>query len=187
LENTVIVGIDWLKTREDIENTTVFFGVPSTGTFDLEKRNIGWYVHDEFRPLNAFSLSAGYRRDRSEFSFAQGSPGEITLDEDLFTLGVSYRLMEQGRIYASYARSFRYPVLDELFNFFTNTVDTGLVPRLPTTSRSGSAGGFHRWFPWICTFSGWTQRMKFFMTRLPLPIKIWTEKHGVTGLRSAST
>jgi iron complex outermembrane receptor protein len=51
------------------------------------------------------------------------------MDEDAYSAGVNYTVYDKSYVYASYAKSFRYPVIDELFSFFTNTIDTGLVPQ----------------------------------------------------------
>jgi iron complex outermembrane receptor protein len=88
-------------------------------------------------PVEGLSLSAGYRYDRAEFSFAPSVPNQATLDDNLFTTGGSYRLNPIVTAYLSYSKSFRYPVLDELFNFFFSTVDTSLKPQ---SSRDWEAG-----------------------------------------------
>jgi iron complex outermembrane recepter protein len=51
------------------------------------------------------------------------------MSEDLFTGGANYNFYDNSSIYFSFARSFRYPVLDEIFNFFTNTIDSTLIPQ----------------------------------------------------------
>jgi len=51
------------------------------------------------------------------------------MDENLYTAGINYNYHKQSSVYLSFSRSFRYPVLDELFNFFTNTINTSLVPQ----------------------------------------------------------
>lgn len=125
--NRLIMGLDYTQAEEDIDNFSEFFGTPSQGIYTLEKENTGYYVHDEFRPQKALSLSAGYRHDEATFSFSPASPGEKDLSEDLATAGINYQYASGSNVYASYARSFRYPLLDEIFNFFTNTIDQNLT------------------------------------------------------------
>jgi outer membrane receptor protein involved in Fe transport len=96
------------------------------GNFDLERKNYGYYVHDEFRPFERLSLSGGYRHDKAKFEFDPSTPDHTKLDQDLYTGGLNFRFREDSYVYFSYSRSFRYPVLDEIFNFFTNTIDTNL-------------------------------------------------------------
>ena len=52
------------------------------------------------------------------------------MSEDLLTAGANYNFYDKSSIYIRLeTRSFRYPVLDEIFNFFTNTIDTTLIPQ----------------------------------------------------------
>ncbi|MFO7556334.1 MAG: TonB-dependent receptor [Desulfobacterales bacterium] len=128
-DNSLVIGFDFSDVDEDITNSSVFFGLPSTGIFELKKKNYGYYIHDEIRPWENFAISGGYRHDRAEFNFEPSTPDHKTMSEDLFTAGANYNFHEKSSIYISYARSFRYPVIDELFSFFTNTVDTTLTPQ----------------------------------------------------------
>jgi len=129
INNRLIIGFDFTDVVEDITNDSIFFGAPSTGIFELKKKNYGYYIHDEIRPWEHFSISGGYRYDRAEFKFKPSTPDKKTMSEDLFTAGANYNFYGKSSIYISFARSFRYPVLDEIFNFFTNTIDTTLTPQ----------------------------------------------------------
>ncbi len=127
LDNTLTAGFDFQKAEEDIINDSLFFGTRSIGEFELEKRSYGYYVHDEIKINDRISVSSGYRYDRAVFNFQPGTPDNATMDEDLFTAGINYNFFKKSYAYLSFSRSFRYPVMDELFNFFTNTIDTGLL------------------------------------------------------------
>lgn len=129
VDNRLIVGFDFTDVVEDITNSSVFFGVPSTGLFELKKKNYGYYIHDEIRPWENFAISGGYRYDRAEFKFKPSTPDKKTMSEDLFTAGANYNFYDNSSIYFSFARSFRYPVLDEIFSFFTNTINSTLIPQ----------------------------------------------------------
>ena len=128
-DNNLTFGIDYVKSEEDISNTTFFMGFPSKDKFSLEKKNYGYYVHDEIYLLENLALSGGYRYDKVEYRFDPSTPDETDFDENLITAGVNYNFFKDSYAYISYAESFRYPVLDEVFNFFTNTIDTTLVPQ----------------------------------------------------------
>ncbi|MEF9438084.1 MAG: TonB-dependent receptor, partial [Candidatus Mariimomonas ferrooxydans] len=135
VKNSLNIGVDYLKAEEKILNDSLFFGMRTTGEFELEKENYGYYVHDEIRVTDKLLISGGYRYDRADFTFHPSTPGHTTMDEDLFTAGVNYNFYRKSYVYFSFSKSFRYPVLDELFSFFTNTIDTGLIPQsLHTTS-----------------------------------------------------
>ena len=135
-QNTLTFGYDYSKTEDDVKNTTYGIDV------DMEKENYGLYVHDELMILQDLGLSAGYRYDRVEYEFDTSDPGTIrkTFDEDLFTAGINYRLNSKSNIYAAFSRSFRYPVLDETYSYFTSE----LVPELsPQTSDDFEIGIRH--------------------------------------------
>ena len=127
-QNTFTVGYDLSKVKEDIENFSSYAG---RANIDMEKRNYGFYAHNELMILEYLGLSAGYRYDRGEFEFDTSDPGTLrkTFDEELFTIGSNLNLGPRSNIYASYSRSFRYPVLDETFSYFTNTLVSGLSPQ----------------------------------------------------------
>ena len=137
VKNTVTGGIDLNKSDEDILNNSVFFGSPSTGVFELKKENAGYYLHDEATIADRLRLSAGYRYDTSLFSFDPSSPSSIRASRDLYTAGVNYTFRKKSYAYVNYARSFRYPLMDELYSFITNTISPSLRPQ---TSDSYEAG-----------------------------------------------
>ncbi len=125
-DNKLTLGADFIEDQEDIANTAFYLGPPSTSEFELKKKNYGIYVHDEFNATENISISAGYRYDRSRFEFEPVEEDEVTMSEDLYTAGINYNFLKNSKVYASYARSFRNPLLDEFFNFQTNTVNPDL-------------------------------------------------------------
>ena len=131
-DNNLTVGFDYYKADEDILNETLFFGFTDIGEFKLERKNYGFYIHDEFYPMKALSLSAGLRHDKVEYKFfptTPGTPDKTEYDETPFTAGINYNFYKDSYAYFSFSEGFRYPLLDELFSFFTNTISTDLVPQ----------------------------------------------------------
>ena len=128
-KNTLTLGIDYVNADNDIVNKSLFFGVSSVGIFDLQKKNYGYYLHDEINIADRLYLSGGYRYDWAEFAFSPSTPDEIDMHKDLYTSGINYTFYKKSYIYFSFSRSFRYPLLDELYSFFTNTVNTDLDPQ----------------------------------------------------------
>lgn len=133
MANKLTFGIDFYRAKEDINNTSEFFGFISSDKVDMEKKNFGCYIHDELMVLPQLGLSGGYRYDRGTFeglsSLRPLESVRTTFDEELFTVGINYQLNRKSNIYTSFSRSFRYPVLDELFNFYSNVIITGLKPQ----------------------------------------------------------
>ena len=137
LSNNLSIGFDWITAAEDIVNTSVYGGSESTNSFQLEKVNQGFYVHDEIYPLESLALSAGYRYDRADFRFAPSTPDRTSYDRNVFTAGINYGFHPDTYVYAGYSGSFRYPVLNEMFNFFTNTIDSGITPQTSNGLETG--------------------------------------------------
>ncbi len=129
IENRLTIGFDYQDAEEKIMNDSLFFGSRTIGEFELGKESYGYYIHDEVKLIDGLLLSGGYRNDHADFTFNPGTPDKRGLDEDLFTAGINYSFYKKSYVYFSYSRSFRYPVLDEMFSFFTNTIDTGLTPQ----------------------------------------------------------
>ena len=126
--NNLTFGFDFIKAEEDIFNTVTGL-FPSTAEYTLEKENCGYYIHDEIYLLENLALSGGYRYDLIEYKFDPSTPDETDFDENLLTAGVIYNFYKNSFVYFSFSESFRYPVLDELYNFFTNTINTTLTPQ----------------------------------------------------------
>jgi len=127
MNNTLTFGFDYHGDREDITNESIFFGDATGGVFTLEKDNYGLYVQDELEVSRGLYLSGGYRYDWADFSFSPGSPDGTSMDESLFMAGANYTYSGKSYAYFGYSRSFRYPVLDEIFNFFTSTITADLT------------------------------------------------------------
>ncbi len=136
-KNILTAGIDYQKTDEDIVNTSVFLGFSSVGNFTLKKENYGYYLHDEANIADVVHVSAGYRHDRANFSFSPSSPDSTSMSNDVYTAGVTYPYFKKSYVYASYSRSFRYPVIDELYSFYTNTINTALAPQTSDNYEAG--------------------------------------------------
>jgi iron complex outermembrane receptor protein len=131
-DNNLTFGFDYYKADEDIFNETLFFGTLDIGEFELEKKNYAFYIHDEFYPLKALSLSAGLRYDKVEYKFfptIPGTPDKKEYDENPFTAGINYNFYKDSFAYFSFSESFRYPLIDEIFSYFTNTINTDLLPQ----------------------------------------------------------
>ena len=127
--STLVAGLDVSDAKENITNASEFLGQLSDSIFTLEKRNYGVYVHQEFRPRRNVAVSAGYRRDHVTYQFAPSTPDRREFDVNLATAGVTVEVLPDTQLFFSYARGFRYPVLDELFDFFSNSVSPDLLPQ----------------------------------------------------------
>jgi iron complex outermembrane recepter protein len=112
--NRLIVGLDYSVAEEDISGGT-----------DLEKRSLAYYLHDEIELIRGLTLSGGYRHDKAHYAFTPSEPDHADLRQDVYNIGLNYAFSEGSHLYASYARSYRYPLLDEIF-LFSGSIDTTL-------------------------------------------------------------
>lgn len=136
-KNALTVGFDYQKADNDISNDSIFFGERTVGKFDLAKEDYGLYIHNEIAPTERLRLSGGYRHDKSEFTFDPSEPDSVSMGKDLYTAGINFTFHKKSYVYLSYSRSFRYPVLDELYSFFTNTVSTDFAPQTSDNYEAG--------------------------------------------------
>ncbi|MDA8082472.1 MAG: TonB-dependent receptor [Nitrospiraceae bacterium] len=135
--NILTAGIDYQKADNDIVNDSLFFGSRSEGLFTLKKENQGYYLHDEVALSDAVRISGGYRYDRAKFSFDPSTPDSVTFSKNVYTAGINYTFFGKSYLYMNYSRSFRYPLMDELYSFISNTVSKSLLPQ---TSNGYEAG-----------------------------------------------
>ena len=125
--NSLTFGLDFEDAVEDITNTIT--GIVYPEVFELGKENYGFYIHDEIYLLDSLAISGGYRYDKAKFKFKPSTPDSTEMSESLYTAGINYNFYKKSYAYFSFSHSFRYPVLDELFNFYTNTINTDLIPQ----------------------------------------------------------
>lgn len=135
-DNKLTFGFDYLHSKLNITNELT--GFPSTET-ELKKANYGMYALDEFSILSNLTVSAGYRYDRATYDapFSQDNK----FDEYSSNLGLTYKYKESSSVFLNYSHSFRYPVLDELFSYFTNSVNI-IQPQTSDTYEFGARHQF---------------------------------------------
>ena len=142
IKNSLTAGIDYQKVDEDIVDNSLFFGSESLGIFKLTEETVGYYAHDEVSLNNGLGFSSGYRHERANYSFNPSTPGNISMSIDSYTAGITYTYFKKSYVYASYSKSFRYPVLDELYSFVTNTINTSLLPQTSNNYEIGIKHSF---------------------------------------------
>lgn len=129
----VVLGFDYENTQEDILNQVEFPPFPATSSlYDLERENFGYFAHVELPATERIVLSLGARKEKADYdlvSVSTPSSESTSFDEELLTLGAVYHLSDPIRLFANYSKSFRYPVLDEIFNFTDNSINESLKPQ----------------------------------------------------------
>lgn len=115
MANRLLLGFDFADTEEDI-----------SGGYTLGKESGAYYFHDELTLLPGLTLSGGYRKDRARYTFEPSDPDDKIFTQEVYDGGINYAYGQGSHLYGSYAKSYRYPLLDEMFLFSAGTIDTEL-------------------------------------------------------------
>jgi outer membrane receptor protein involved in Fe transport len=132
----IVAGIDLASAEEDIGNTVVFDGVEDVGVFTLKKDGHAFFARDEVS-AGALTLTGGYRYDAATYRFMPSEPSEREFHAHAGDLGATLQLNDRTAVFGSASRSFRYPLLDELFDFFSNTIVVDLEPQASLDLQAG--------------------------------------------------
>ena len=127
--NLLITGIDYFDSTVLNESSSIFSDI----TGEVTKKELGLYIQDELFITEKLSLSLGYRASSSKFEgTATGSDffigpifakTDTTHTEDAIKAGVTYNYAKASKIYASYAKGYRLPTIDDVFIFNGSIVD----------------------------------------------------------------
>ncbi|HEX68422.1 MAG TPA: TonB-dependent receptor [bacterium] len=133
--NRFTVGADfwkqWYKGDSDMDMGV--WGHTLT-TLKARRENTGYYIHDQLQLGDSFLLSVGYRKEIAKYTFNYETQDIVwgsylktreTLKEDVeaSNAGITYLFGESNSAFLKYSRSFRYPVIDEYFNYGTGKVE----------------------------------------------------------------
>ncbi|MCP4747364.1 MAG: TonB-dependent receptor [Desulfobacteraceae bacterium] len=146
IQNRISMGLDYSLAEERIDTFT-------GAGYDLDKKSTAYFLYDEFQPDEDVTLSGGYRNDRTHYQFAPNDPDNLLFKQEIWNLGMNYRFSPNAHVYGSYANSFRYPLLDELYNLISNSVNTNLREQ---TSTHYDLGGVYQ------TDNGWRFNLDLF-------------------------
>jgi iron complex outermembrane receptor protein len=117
MPNKLTLGLDFYNS----DSTT--FSESSFGSNKLEvtKRSTGLYLLDELSLVNNLILSLGYRHEWVTYDLSQEVPkaeDKTRGDEPAWNVGLDYLFGKKSSAFLSVKRSFRFPVSDELIQFF---------------------------------------------------------------------
>lgn len=103
---TSVLGVDWMEDRIDV------------GSDQLERGRVGYFTSLKFEAGPRWILSAALRYEDSESRASNtGGSDSAAEDEYAWSLGV-VRKFDSARLYASVARFYRFPAIDEIANTF---------------------------------------------------------------------
>ena len=131
--NKLTLGFDFYNSDSTVDSQTVFFGQTFLNRLEVTKQSIGSYVLDEFSILDNLILSVGYRHEWVTFDLFQETPRakDMTRDnEPAYSLSINYLFDKKSSAFFSFKRSFRFPVSDELIQYFpTFQVNPSIKPQ----------------------------------------------------------
>lgn len=113
--NKLISGIDYYSYKDAISNGTF----PTKDVIVIQERTFGIYATDTFDLLDKLSVTGGGRLEWANYRFNQQLmiPLDNTKKDLEYALeaGANYKVLDHTALYANYARSFRFPAVDEWF------------------------------------------------------------------------
>ena len=134
MDNRLSAGIDLTLSNEEILNTTSY---SPQGRFSLERNNLGAYIHDELFLAESLAVSGGYRFDRVEYGFGSANSESPEFRESLVTAGISWQFRDNDNLFFEYGTSLRYPLLDEMFDFYSTGINSNLTPQTSSSYQAG--------------------------------------------------
>jgi iron complex outermembrane receptor protein len=121
--NKLIVGFDYYGDKDEILSSNA--AVPGAkDSIIITKSTFGLYAEDTAQITSRLSVNGGVRYERAYYKFDQQavlqsintkSPIEYAADA-----GINYKYNDRSAIYANYARSFRFPAVDEWYSAIVN-------------------------------------------------------------------
>ena len=136
-KNVLVAGADSYVSEVDNKSISSF----GTTISNVEKKETGYYMEDEYFLTPDLTLLAGFRRTVAKFedtvvdTFSGTGSGEKTIKRNSSNLGLTYNHVPGGKVFVSYSNGFRLPTTDELFSF-DGTI-TLLEPEKAVTYEAG--------------------------------------------------
>ena len=134
LPNKLTLGLDFYQSDSNVfSGSGPFFGFFSFSRVEVKKQSTGLYFLDELSVLKNLILSAGYRQEWVTYDLFQDLPlgkDRMNNSEPAWNVGLNYLFDKKSSVFASVKRSFRFPVADELIQFFpTFQVNPNMKPQ----------------------------------------------------------
>jgi iron complex outermembrane receptor protein len=126
-DNKVVLGIDYYYETLDKDTFSDREETQKTYIAELTRETLGLYIRDEFNILEDLIFSAGYRSERATIEGKETdlSTPAVVFDErkvhngEAYEAGLTYLFGDKSKVFAKYARVYRYPFLDEQASYFS--------------------------------------------------------------------
>jgi iron complex outermembrane receptor protein len=148
--NKLIFGLDFYSSDSTVFSTSSFPGFPlSLSRAEVRKNSTGLYGLDEFSILQNLILSLGFRWEWATYDFLQDVPrlrDKTHENEPAFNVDLTYLFDKKSSVWIGVRRSFRFPVTDELIQFFpTFEVNPNIEPQVSYQYEAGVRHAFTDW------------------------------------------
>jgi len=126
MKNTLVTGFDYYNYPTNSSDFSP--GLWATdSTTKIDKTDYAFYINDEISPVKDLFLNFGYRTQKSSWDIKyKDNLGFIALVDDTvndkndaFRVSANYLIGKNGNLFITYAKGFRTPATDELFNIFS--------------------------------------------------------------------
>jgi iron complex outermembrane receptor protein len=129
LPNKLTLGLDFYYADSNVFSDSSF----GSNRVEVTKQSTGLYLLDELSLLKNLILSGGYRQEWVTYDLFQDLPrakDNMSNNEPAWNVSLNYLFDKKSSAFLSVKRSFRFPVSDELIQFFpTFQVNPGIKPQ----------------------------------------------------------
>jgi iron complex outermembrane receptor protein len=129
LPNKLTLGLDFYHSDSNVFSESSF----GSNRVEVTKQSTGLYLLDELTLLKSLVLSMGYRHEWVTYELFQDVPrakDKKNNNEPTWNGSLDYLFGKRSSAFLSIKRSFRFPVSDELIQFFpTFQVNPGMKPQ----------------------------------------------------------
>jgi len=131
--NKLTVGLDLYRSKSEVDYKSFYPGFPSADYVEVKKKSVGAYFLDQLSILENLILSLGYRQEWVDYDLFQRSSNakdSLRESEPAWNIGLDYLFGMRSSVFASVKRSFRFPVSDELIQYYpTFQVNPSMKPQ----------------------------------------------------------
>ena len=124
MNHSFIIGIDLERNDFGYEEYSAPFqnkrGLP-TSNYDVTKNNVGPYLQDEIKILDALKVIFGMRYDWVNFNFddirVQSNSKDKTMSKATPNCGIVFTYQKDSELYGSFGQAFRTPTIGQMFTY----------------------------------------------------------------------
>jgi iron complex outermembrane recepter protein len=126
--NKLTFGFDFYRSESVVFSDSSF----GSNRLEVKKRATGLYLLDEFSIFKSLILSLGLREEWVRYDFFQESPwakGKARGREPAYSVSLDYLFGKNSSAFFSFKRSFRFPVSDEMIQFYPTFLNPTIKPQ----------------------------------------------------------